>query len=106
MSDDRRPKDDSVVAAIRNGFNHYAEAEACGQLVSDESYYIEQHVKSYILELKEQLANERKDLIKQIMGLQTRLDEIIKYCEPHQKYMWAKYITGFAKEKEDWRDND
>jgi hypothetical protein len=53
-----------------------------------------------------QWANERKDLIKQILVLQIRLDEIVKYCEPYQKYMWAKYITGIAKAKADWRDND
>lgn len=33
-----------------------------------------------------------------------RLDEIVKYCEPHQDMMWAKYITGIALGKKDWRD--
>lgn len=33
-----------------------------------------------------------------------RLKEIVAYCEPHQEYMWAKYITALAKGKKEWRD--
>lgn len=36
--------------------------------------------------------------------LQDRLIKIVKYCEPYQEYMWAKYIIALALDKKEWRD--
>lgn len=42
--------------------------------------------------------------LKHNSDLESRIDEIVKYCKPHQEMMWAKYITGIALAKSDWRD--
>lgn len=33
-----------------------------------------------------------------------QIQEVLAYCEPHQEFMWAKYITSILKNKKDWRD--
>jgi hypothetical protein len=35
---------------------------------------------------------------------ENQIQEVLTYCEPHQKFMWAKYITGILKNKKDWKD--